>query len=242
MRKASMEKLLADYERVSDDLCILDSADTTKKAHLETQLKTIAFFIGRKDIDKKDKKDHIMEMQHDNLDLSGRKIWIRDEFIGGDAARFEAQISAIFEHGGSERPITLVIDSPGGDVHSCLGMVDIIRNLPCKVNTVATGIAASAAMVLFAAGNGTRKMSKHSFLMYHWCQISWLSGNSGDIQNQAVFMESLTDKLTTVIAEACTEDHGFDWWKPQGNKEMFVSTEDALKYGLCTGVLDSTDF
>ena len=61
-----------------------------------------------------------------------------------------------------DRDINLHISSYGGDVYSMLGLVDYIRLLPVKVNTVALGTCMSAASVLLACGTGERRMTKHS--------------------------------------------------------------------------------
>ena len=50
-------------------------------------------------------------------------------------------------------PITLYINSPGGEVTSGLALYDVMQAVPCPIRTVCTGTAASMAAVLFATGS-----------------------------------------------------------------------------------------
>ena len=48
--------------------------------------------------------------------------------------------------------ITLLINSPGGDVTSGLAAVDVMNSLTSPIRTVCTGISASMAVLLFLQG------------------------------------------------------------------------------------------
>ena len=54
-------------------------------------------------------------------------------------------------------PITLFINSPGGEVQSGLALYDVMSAISCPVRTVCLGLAASMAALLFIAGD-TRDM------------------------------------------------------------------------------------
>ena len=63
-------------------------------------------------------------------------------------------------------PITIHIDSPGGDSGSCLAIYDAIMACPCQINTICHSVAASAASVIFVAGE-ERTMYEHSKIFIH---------------------------------------------------------------------------
>lgn len=71
--------------------------------------------------------------------------------------------------------ITLLISSPGGDVHSGLALYDVMRSLSCPIRTVCMGTAASMAAILFAAGS-RREILPHGRVMIHDPLISNGSG------------------------------------------------------------------
>ena len=65
-----------------------------------------------------------------------------------------------------QAPVTLFINSPGGEVQSGLALYDVMRAISCPVHTVCIGTAASMAALLFVAGD-RRDMLPHSRVMIH---------------------------------------------------------------------------
>lgn len=74
-------------------------------------------------------------------------------------------------------PITLFINSPGGEVSSGLALYDVMQAASCPIRTVCLGLAASMAALLFIAGD-TRDMLPHSRVMVHDPLISGGVGGS----------------------------------------------------------------
>lgn len=64
------------------------------------------------------------------------------------------------------QPITLFIDSNGGDFVAGLAIYDIMRETGCRVKTVCLGVAASIAATLFVSGD-ERAIYPHAELMVH---------------------------------------------------------------------------
>ena len=60
--------------------------------------------------------------------------------------------AAVPRSGGSEKDISLYINSPGGVVNSGLAIYDTMQYLRAPVSTICLGMAASMAAVLLAAG------------------------------------------------------------------------------------------
>src|ERR1035438_10006607 len=66
------------------------------------------------------------------------------------------------------RDIQLYINSPGGAVYAGLGLYDTMQFVTPDIATICTGMAASMAAVLMAAGAaGKRSALKHSRIMMH---------------------------------------------------------------------------
>ena len=66
----------------------------------------------------------------------------------------------------STTPITLYINSPGGEVQSSLALYDVMQAVSCPVRTVCLGMAASMGALLFIAGD-EREILPHSRVMIH---------------------------------------------------------------------------
>lgn len=93
--------------------------------------------------------------------------------------------------------ITLLISSPGGDVHSGLALYDVMRSLSCPIRTVCMGTAASMAAILFAAGS-RREILPHGRVMIHDPLISNGSGGS------ALQVQAVSNRLLESRRELCT--------------------------------------
>ena len=66
----------------------------------------------------------------------------------------------------STTPITLYINSPGGEVQSGLALYDVMQAVSCPIRTVCLGMAASMGALLFIAGD-EREILPHSRVMIH---------------------------------------------------------------------------
>ena len=78
----------------------------------------------------------------------------------------------------SHKDITLYINSPGGSVQAGLAIFDALQYIPCEVNTVCFGMAASMGAFLLAAGTkGKRKSLPNSRIMIH----QPLGGSQGEV-------------------------------------------------------------
>lgn len=74
----------------------------------------------------------------------------------------------------AQRPknITLIIMSDGGDLFSCLGLIDVMKGSKIPVHTVGLGSIASCGFLTFIAGEpGHRTITANTSVMCH--QFSW---------------------------------------------------------------------
>ena len=77
-----------------------------------------------------------------------------------------------------EADITLYINSPGGSVQAGLAIFDTMQYIPCEVNTVCYGMAASMGAFLLSAGTkGKRRSLPNSRIMIH----QPLGGSQGEV-------------------------------------------------------------
>src|SRR6266516_3212023 len=78
-----------------------------------------------------------------SLLLRRRIVFLRGAIQGNVAGDIAAQLLAIDSP--PFKPITLIIDSPGGDVSGLFTILDTMRMLESNVNTQCVGMAASGA-------------------------------------------------------------------------------------------------
>jgi ATP-dependent Clp protease protease subunit len=126
-------------------------------------------------------------------------------------------------------PITLYINSSGGNGYNADAIIAIMNSIKPKVNTVCLGHALSGACEILAAGTGERSAYEFSTIMFH--QTIWEA--EGDITNLEIqaaqgqrFRNAqieLLHKCTGASKERLRKDI---------ERDYYMSAEDALEYGM----------
>lgn len=135
-----------------------------------------------------------------------------------------------------DRPITLLINSGGGAVVDGLAIYDVMRALPCPVNTVCVGEASSMASLLFAAG-ARRSMLPSATVMIH----DPLIGGSG-VTGSALSVEAMTSRLMLIrqqIAKILARHtgHSVEEVLDKTARDTYFDAEEAVRWGLADEIL-----
>ncbi|MFH5927144.1 head maturation protease, ClpP-related [Roseomonas xinghualingensis] len=161
------------------------------------------------------------------LDVIGEDYWMGE---GVTAKRIAAALRAI-----GERPVTVNINSPGGDVFEGLAIYNLLREHPARVTVKVLGLAASAASVIAMAGDDVR-VARAGFLMIH---NTWVvaSGNRHDLRDAADYLEPFDKALVDIYAART----GLDEADLAGmlDKETWIGGSDAVEQGFADGLLAS---
>ena len=96
-------------------------------------------------------------------------------------------------------PITLYINSPGGEVQSGLALYDVMQAVSCPIRTVCLGMAASMGALLFIAGD-EREILPHSRVMIHDPLIGSMGGSALSVKARADDLMRIRDITANVIA------------------------------------------
>lgn len=164
-------------------------------------------------------------------------IYIHGDIVLGLLFDFVAKVRVILDNRPEERkndPITILLNSDGGDVYEALGIIDYIKGLPVKVNIIARGRAMSAAALMLACTTGTRAASKMTSIMVH--EISSANqGKASDIRANADHLEELEDLTFELLAKHSKMD--LEFWRKSSRKDFFFSATKALEYGLIDTIL-----
>lgn len=128
-----------------------------------------------------------------------------------------------------EGPITLRINSPGGDVFDGLAIYNSLRGRKGPVHVVVDGIAASAASFIAMAGT-TLSMAEQSMLMIHNCQALAI-GDRHTMLDMASIMEKIDGQIAAIYSGKCGKAAS-DMAAIMNAEAWFTSTE-AKDAGLC---------
>ena len=135
----------------------------------------------------------------------------------------------------AEKDITIYINSPGGSVSAGMAIYDSMQFVPCDVNTVCFGMAASMGAFLLGAGTkGKRKSLPNARVMIHQ-PLGGAGGQAADMEIQAkeilflrdilnTYLADFTGKPLATIAEDCDRDY-------------FMTPEEAVTYGIIDEVV-----
>lgn len=132
-------------------------------------------------------------------------------------------------------PITLYINSPGGEVASGLARYDVMQAVKCPVRTVCLGTAASMAAILFASGK-ERGLLPHGKVMIHDPLTTGIGGSALTIDSLSRNLMQTRQITAGILARhtgrtldeiyACTA------------KDTYFNAQEAIAFGLADYIVE----
>lgn len=136
-----------------------------------------------------------------------------------------------------DAPINMYINSPGGQVYAGLAIYDAMQMISNPISTVAVGVTASFGTVLLAAGTkGQRYALPHATIHLHQ-PLGGAQGQVTDIEIQAKEFLRLRTKLTEILMNHTGQPE--DVIERDTERDFWMSSEDAVEYGLVDEVLEA---
>lgn len=131
-------------------------------------------------------------------------------------------------------PITIIFQSPGGEVISGMALYDFIRGLSRNghvVTTVCSGYAASIAGILLQAGD-IRVCGPESYILIHEIAAGTV-GKIGEIQDAVTFYEKICERVLNIFVmrsggKLTKRVMKKNWTR----KDWWIDSDDALKLGI----------
>lgn len=136
-----------------------------------------------------------------------------------------------------EKDVTVYINSPGGDMFEGIAIYNRLREHSHKVSTKVLGMAASAASVIYLAGE-EREVASSAFLMIHNCW-TFLAGNRHYLRDVADDMEEFDAAMADLYAE--TSGQPVESMAEMMDDETFIRGKRAVELGLATGLLSADE-
>jgi len=134
------------------------------------------------------------------------------------------------EHIDPQKPITVFVNSPGGDADSGFAIYDVMKFVESPVSTVVAGLCASAGVIIFLGGDkGQRVSTPHSRFLIHQPSTG-AQGQTSDIEITAKEIIKTRDRYNRVVAE----ETGIvaDKIVKDANRDFWLSASEAVEYGL----------
>lgn len=137
----------------------------------------------------------------------------------------------------SDAPLTIMIDSPGGDVDAGFAIFDMIRFVKNEVRIVGMGLVASAgALVLLAVPRDRRFGLPNSHYLIHQ-PLSGIRGVATEIEIHAKELEKTREKINRIIAKETGQD--LERVIRDTDRDYWMNAEEAVSYGLLSKIVSS---
>lgn len=167
-------------------------------------------------------------------DKSPAKLAVLDDIglWGVQAKDFVESLAKIKDSGQTE--VEVDIASNGGEVTAALTMYHYLRSSGLKVTTRVVAVAASAASLLFMAGD-KRVMGKNTSLMIHGAS-TFAAGNTEAMKNAVAQLEIANKQAQDIYMSrsGAKEDTVKSWM----SKDTWMLAEEAQGHGLATEVVE----
>ena len=140
----------------------------------------------------------------------------------------------------SENPtkdISLYINSPGGSVTAGMSIYDTMQFIKPDISTLCIGQAASMGAILLCGGKKDKRFAlPNSRVMIHQ-PLGSFQGQATDFDIQAKEILSIRARLNEILAKNTGQT--IKKIEADTERDNFMTSEEAMKYGLIDNILDS---
>ena len=171
-----------------------------------------------------------------NALFKSRTVLVFGEIDMRLAERVTAQITAFSAE--NDKPIRMIINSPGGHVESGDTIHDMIRFCGVEVKVVGTGWVASAGAHIFLGAKKENRLCLPNtrFLLHQ--PAGGMRGQASDIQIEAEQIIKMRDRVNRMIAKETGQS--VERIVKDTQRNFWMSAEEAKDYGLVARIINDT--
>jgi len=137
----------------------------------------------------------------------------------------------------NDKPILLVLSSPGGHVESGDMIHDMIKFVRAPVKVLGTGWCASAGALIYSAAKRENRFALPNtrFLLHE--PRGGVGGQASDVEIQAREIIRMRERLNKIFAEATGQS--LERIKKDTDRDHWMSAKEAVDYGLVGKIVTS---
>lgn len=166
--------------------------------------------------------------------LLGRRTVILDRALDAETATLvAAQLMTL--DADSSRPITLVVNSPGGPLDALAAVLDTVDLVRGAVDTTCLGQAVGTAAVVVAAGTGRRRIGAGAQMRLRLAEVE-LAGPAGRLDDELAHLRELRQAVIDRLASITGQDRQLV--ERDIDEGRALSAREALAYGLVDEVIE----
>jgi ATP-dependent Clp protease protease subunit len=139
------------------------------------------------------------------------------------------------------KPITVIINSPGGEVFSGFAILDVMKAIKAPIITIVAGFAASmGSIIMLGAEKGRRYAMPNAKVLIHQPLIGgFFEGRATEIEIQAKEIQETKERIIGIYEketgkprEKIAKDIELDYW---------MTADEAKAYGLIDKIINTMD-
>ncbi|MDF1664900.1 MAG: ATP-dependent Clp protease proteolytic subunit [Planctomycetota bacterium] len=160
---------------------------------------------------------------------------VLSEPVSSEMVEKSVQLLTFMEAEDATKPVTVLLNSPGGEAYSGLGLYDTLRYMRPPIHVVVNGLCASAAILtVLAADKENRYSLPNSRFMIHQPR-GGARGTSSDIQIEAIEIKKLRSMYYEIISKQTGRE--LAQVEKDSDRDCWLSAEEAVEYGLVSKVI-----
>jgi ATP-dependent Clp protease protease subunit len=136
----------------------------------------------------------------------------------------------------AERPISLYINSPGGQVYAGMAIYDTLQMINAPINTYAVGMTASFGTLLLLAGTKGRRFALPHATIHMHQPLGGAQGQASDIEIQAREILRIKQMLNGIIMRHTNMNE--DQVLRYTDRDIYLTAEQSKDLGLIDHIMD----
>jgi ATP-dependent Clp protease protease subunit len=143
----------------------------------------------------------------------------------------------IFENTKGNDPLTLYINSDGGNLPDAFALIDVMRMSKVPIRTIGIGSVCSSAFLIFAAGTkGHRLIGQNTTVMCHQFTES-SEGKFHDLKTKIKENQRMNDRMNSLLVECSNLIEKEVKTKLLPPSDVWLSANELVELGIADSIL-----
>ena len=169
--------------------------------------------------------------------LKTRTVMVTDEVTKKMAQQIITQLLLLEAENNDD--IKMYINSPGGDADAGFAIFDMMRFVRPKIKAICAGVAASAAVIILLGAKKENRLSLPNARVLIHQPSTGIHGTAADIQIEASEILKCREKINRLISVETGQT--VEKVESDTKRNFWMSAEEALKYGLVSKIIQTSD-
>lgn len=181
--------------------------------------------------------EQIANYQSEMKLLESRVIMISEGINSAVAKKVITHLLALDTQGNN--PITVYLNSPGGEVNSGFAIYDTMKYLNSEVRIVCSGLTASIATVILLGAPKQHRytLANTKFLIHQPLIGGTVQGQASDLEITAREIIKTRKKINELLSQECGQP--FAKVEEDTTRDYWMSAREAIEYGLVTKLVNN---